>query len=456
MLLFSSCTKKYANKQTKSFKFNLPVQIHSLDPLLVRGLAKRFLLFNLHRGLFYYNKDNKLTAHGAKKCKWKSNIELYCELNPKKWSNGDLITSKHYINTYNLIKKEKEESEEFLSNIKKIETINGNLIFYLKRKNIKFMHELTHIYFTPRKEEKLYQKILHQVFSGPYRAIDLTTSKISLANNNYYDDKKRPLVDAIFIDDPNTALNIYNTKRIDFLRYLESSHIPMYPNRYMAPFARLDGIFFNPDHIKDKSLRKALFHSLDYKGLKKIFSSPSLPGCISLPSFFFKTKLACYDLDLKKAKEYLNKVKNVAKKINLYIPNISSNEHKILAQWAKENWKKHLGINLQIKQLETGIFYESILKNKLSVYRKSIILKNLTCVEAIESIKKQPEFKGVRVNSNLSCDKYFKNILKQYIWLPLGMPFFAHLHAKDYSGYYINMLGQFGLENLKKKRNLNL
>ncbi len=443
-------------EQSESFKFNLPVQIHSLDPLLVRGTAKRFLLFNLHRGLFFYNKDNKLTAYGARKCEWKSNIILYCELNPKKWSDGELITSKHYINTYNLIKKEKEESADFLTNIKKIETIHGKLVFYLKRKDINFIHELSHIYFTPRKEEKLYQKILNQAFSGPYKAIELTDSKVSLSNNNYYDNKQRPLVNGIFIDDPNTALNIYNTGRIDFLRYLESSQIPMYPNHYTVPFARLDGIFFNPDDIKDKSLRKALFYSLDYKGLKKIFSSPTLPGCISLPSFFFKAHLPCYNLDLNKAKKYLNEATDIPKKINLYIPNVLSNEHKILAQWARESWKKYLGINFQIKQLETGVFYESILRNKLSVYRKSIPLKNLTCTEAINSIKRQPEFKGVKINSKLSCDKYFKNILKQYIWLPLGMPSFAHLHAKDYSGYYINMLGQFGLENLRRKKDLNL
>ncbi len=451
-IILCSCTKNPIEETKNSFRFNLPREIHSLDPLLLRGTAKRFVLFNLHRGLFYYNKDNELTHHGAKDCEWITSLKLQCSLNDKKWSDGIPITAEHYLHTYKLIKKEKEESGEFLTNIKNLEVLKGDLVFTLKKENSKFKHELTHVYFSPRKEKVLYQEPLNQVFSGPYKVKRLDQSKIMLVNNEHYNSFKRPPITGVFIDDPNAALNMYSVEGLDFLRYLETSNIPKYPNRYMAPFARLDGIFFNPDHIKDENLRKALFFSLNYKGLQKIFHTPSRPGCISLPDFFFSEPIPCYEQNIEKAKEYLKKVTDLPKRIRLYIPSVSSNEHQKLALWAREGWKKNLGLNIKIEQIETGVFYESVRLNKFSIYRKSVSLKNLSCFDAIETVKTQPEFKNHKINSQLNCTEFFKDVLSQYIWLPLGLPSFAHLHSKNYSGYYINMLGQFGLERLKKNK----
>jgi hypothetical protein len=217
----------------------------------------------------------------------------------------------------------------------------------------------------------------------------------------------------------------------------------------MAPFARLDGLFFSPQHIKDVNLRKALFHSLNFPELQKIFSSPSLPGCSSLPSFFFKEKMNCYEFDLKKAKNLLSKSSNIPKFLKIYIPSMNSNDHQKLAQWLRESWKKNLGLTIEINQLESGVFYEKVRLQKLSVYRKAITLSTLTCSEAMNLVQTQPEFSDIKLSSSLSCDEFFKEIHKMYIRLPLGMPSFAHLHSKSYSWYYINMLGQFGLERLK-------
>lgn len=455
ILILSACSPKPVKKEQESFKFNLPREIHALDPLLLRGTAKRFVLFNIHRGLFYYNKDNKLTAHGAKACKWLSELRLQCSLDSKKWSDGSPITAQHYLNTYTLMKTEEEESGEFLTNIKKLIVSGDDLIFTLKKKNLEFEHELTHVYFSPRKEAQLYPNLKGQLFSGPYKVLSLSQSKIELLNNEYYDAVKRPSVTGVFIDDPSAALNMHSVGELDFLRYLETSNIPKYPNRYMAPFARLDGVFFNPSHVRDVNFRKALFYSLDYKGLQKIFHSPSKPGCISLPSFFFSESLPCYSQNIELAKAHLKKVVKIPTVVRLYIPNMSANEHQKLALWARESWSKSLGVDVRIEQMEAGVFYENIRLNKLSIYRKAVSLKNLTCFDAIQTVEIQPEFKSIQIDSKLSCTEFFKGILKQYVWLPLGLPSFAHLHSKDYSGYYINMLGQFGLENLVYKKRLD-
>lgn len=450
-LLFVSCSQKNSSKDAlNTFKFNLPREISSVDPLLLRGTAKRFILFNIHRGLYFYNKKNELIPHGAAACEWSGSRMLTCKLSDKKWSDGSPINSKDYLNTYKLIKSQKEESSELLHNLKELELKNNStLVFHLNNPEKDFIHRLADVQWSPRKKEKLYLKKTWGVYSGPYKVLEMSEAFVRLGNNEFYDDFLRPDVKAVFIDDPSAALNLYSVGKIDFLRYLETSNAPLYPKRFMAPFARLDGLFFSPKHIVDVNLRKALFHSLNFTELQKIFSSPSLPGCSSLPSFFFKKTRDCYEFDLERSKEFLSKVSKVPEFLKIYIPSTNSNEHQKLAQWLRESWKKHLGIIVEINQLESGVFYEKVRLKKLSVYRKAVSLSTLTCSEAMNLVHTQPEFSDFKLSKELDCDQFFKEIHKMYIRLPLGMPSFAHLHAKSYSGYYINMLGQFGLERLK-------
>ncbi len=423
-----------------------------MDPLLVRGVAKRFVLFNLHRGLFYYDRNNKLVNHGAKSCLWSSSKELKCLLQEKSWSDGSRITAHHYFNAYKVMKEQKEESLELLKNIKNVDVIDEHtLVFKLIKENKDFKHSLSDLRWAPRPKNELFPKNTWPHFSGPYVVETLNESYAKLRRNEFYNKNKRPAVKIFFVDDPSATLNLYLTDEIDFLRYIETSNAKAYPERYLTPFARLDGLFFSPYFIEDINLRKALFHSLDFGELQKIFQSPSLPGCSSLPYFFFKKGIKCYDFDLSLSKSFLKDVKNPLPRLKVFIPSIKSNDHQRLTQWLQESWKKNLGIDVQIEQMEIGVFYKSVKEKKLPIYRKAVSLNTLTCSEAIELVKTQPEFSSFKAPKTDDCDLFFESVYKTYIRLPLGMPTFAHLHSKRYSGYYINMLGQFGLEDLESK-----
>ena len=252
------------SNQPPTFKFNLPREIHSLDPLLLRGTAKRYALFNLHRGLFYYDKDSKLKNFGAESCNWKNELKLQCRLANKKWSNGKPVLAEHYVYSYNQILKLKDESLSFVKNIKGIKTLDSkNLIFELKKENKAFAHKLTDLAFSPRNQDRLFQKIEGQLFSGPYKVTKLNESFLDLNPNIFFDDHKRPSARGVFVDDPNAALNMYNAYKLDFLRYLESSLIHSYDNVYMAPFAKMDGLFIKPSKTYSLDFRKALILALD-------------------------------------------------------------------------------------------------------------------------------------------------------------------------------------------------
>lgn len=427
-----------------------------MDPLLLRGTAKRYVLFNVHRGLFYYDKDNKISNHGAKTCAWSSDKNFDCHLADKKWSDGSPIKAEHYVYSYQQIKTLNDESLTAVQGIEEVLAVSEKTLrFVFQQKEESVRHRLTSLSLSPRNKNMVFKNLKEQLFSGPYKVQSLDQKNIHLKSNNHYDSNNRPKVTGVFVDDPSAALNMYESGKLDFLRYLESSNIGVYPNVLFAPFAKLDGLFLNQEKLP-LNLRKALIYALDFKALQKLYKSPSVPGCLAVPKFFFKEEIECFKFDLKKSKDSFEKFKtndlsqvNEIKNLKIHIPSVDADEHKKLALWAREQWLNHLGISVQIELVETKMFYEKVQKSEYSIYRKAHPLENLSCTEAMASLKRESEFSKIKFTSK-NCRDFFKEALGSYSWIPLGLPYYAHLPSKNFSGYYINLLGQFGLEDLRK------
>lgn len=448
--LFSCTKKKYAKlNQTKTFTFNLPRDVKSFDPLLVRGINQRYVLFNIHRGLYYYAKDSNLKPHGAKSCNSEdSGLTWHCKLNKLNYHNSKPIISKHYINTFNSIKMLKEESIDAISNIKSInEVSNYELTFTLKKANSNFIHQLANINLTPRKEAKVYNINDSSIsYSGPYYVSKIEDSYILLKPNKYYDTNKNRLnVKGVFIDDATAALNLFEAKKLDFLRYLETSFYPFYKEKaFLSPHLKLDGLFLNPKIPIKK--RKALAHSLRYKHLQKIFSSKGRPGCLQINKLnFSKLNLDCFDF-----KENLEFKLEKNQPLKISVPSISQKDHVRLAEWLQKEWRSNLGLETEIEQVEAKIFYQKANQGELEIYRRSVPLKELHCKHAKKTLLSLPEFEEQNLRADDNCEVFFKKALKTYLWIPLGLVHLSHLPSDEFTGYYINMLDQFGLEDLKK------
>lgn len=410
-------------------------------------------MFNVHRGLYFYNRNNKLEPHGAKNCSWSSKIHFDCELADKKWSDDSPITAEHYVYSYEQILKLGDESLADISSVQNLKALNSKTLRFTFKKRLKgFKHRLTSSVLAPRNKNKIFKTINGQLFSGPYSVASLSSKKINLSSNSYYDDRKRPDVEGVFVDDPSAALNMFESGKLDFLRYLESSNISAYSNVLFAPFAKLDGLFLNAQDLS-LNARKALILALDFESLKKLYNSPSAPGCLAVPNSFFEKPIKCFEQDITKAKDFY-KVSELAElKLKIFIPSADADEHKKLALWAREQWLKNLNLKVEIKLVEQKIFYSDLKKSKYTVYRKAHPLENLSCYDALRSLRAEPEFKEVSVSAsspNDDCRAFFKAALETYSWIPLGLPYYAHLPSKNFSGYYINLLGQFGLESLEK------
>jgi|GEM_PF-2474210 len=437
------------HEKENTFVINLPRELQTVDPLLLRGTAKRYVLFNLHRGLYHYGKDNKLISHGAEDCKWTSPKMYECKLKNKKWSDGSPILAKHYVYTYEQIKKSQEESLEVLQGVKSIEAVNElklRIVFAKKITDVR--HRLTSVLLTPRNKNTLFKDPSKQLFSGPYKINELTKSAVYLESNIEFDQSTRPPIKGVFVDDPTAALNMYEAGNLSFLRYLESTNVKSYSNVLQVPFAKLDGLFFNKKKLS-LNARKALMLSLNFKSLQKLYNNPAQPGCLAVPKSFFKKPVDCLEFNLNKALNFYEQSELPSKKLTIHIPNADTSEHKKLALWARSEWLKNLKLKVQIELVETKMFYAGVRAGKYSIYRKAHPLRNLGCTDAMMSIKAEPEFLDIVATD---CREFFKNALEQNTWLPLGTPYYAHLPSKKFSGYYINLLGQFGLEGLHIKK----
>jgi len=457
--LILSCTKKNIKQNTKQnsksfFKFNLSSEIKSTDPLLSRGSEKRYMTYNIHRGLYYYNKEDDLTPHGAKSCISKNNYTTWiCKLKKLKYHDSNLITSEDYINTFNLIKEKKEVGLESVKNIKDVFSKDTyTLNFVLKKPNPNFLHKLTNLNLVPRqKESYLSKKHKTNSYSGPYFIKDVTTSRVLLLpNSNFKTGRKikRPKVMGLFIDSPTTALNLYEKNEIDFLRYLETSYFKAYKNNgaFLSKNYKLDGVFLNPKLSLE--FRKFLAHSLKYQDLKKVFSSKSLPGCVELSNKNFNfTNPICYKY--KKGITF-KKRKDSQSTIKIHIPNIGRNDHIRLSEWLKGQWEQNSDVNFVIEQVEIKTYYQKANQNKYDIYRRSLPLEELHCLHAKNKILETSEFKATGLSTALSCSDFYISALNEYLWIPLGLVHNVHINAKKFDGYYINSLDHFGLENLKR------
>ena len=170
-----------------------------------------------------------------------------CELKKLQYHNGKDISARDYINTINTIKKLKEESLEVLNNIKNVSSKSYEIKFILKKPNKNFLHLLANMNLTPREEEKTYPLKDQQSFSGPFFVASLNESKVILKPNKHYSPPVNEIqVEGVFVDEATTSLNLFETNRLDFLRYLETSYFPQYKNALLSPNLKLDGLFFNP------------------------------------------------------------------------------------------------------------------------------------------------------------------------------------------------------------------
>jgi len=500
-------TGAFAKEEPGVFRYHLVNEPHSLDPTRLTSTDSSYFFNNIMRGLYSYSNDRGLEAEGAESCKFVSALKLDCRLSKTYWSDGSEVVAEDYVRTFRRLLSSggKNPSVELLKNLKNALAVHQGkrpaaalgvqavgkkrLIFEFEKPDPDFLYKLTTSILVPAKTDRFPErgKLEGLYFNGPYRITKWTPgSRIRLEPNPYYKrgNPNRPPVEILVnLDDEQTALNLYEQKTLTFLRRLPTTYIKRYKNRpdfHQIPMARFDYVGFGAELKDYPKLRSALAHGADYRELQIIYDALGIPGCPSLPEEL-AAPMPCIRFDLKRAKQDLADVPREVrrKRFKFYFSKLGSDDIKKGMEWFQAQWKKNLGIQVDLHQTEQGVFLAQLRKEPPAIFRKGVGLERPTCLAALETfatggaenflrlsdpkyesfIEKltsisRPALVGRSLNSPTSemkriCGEALRYLLDRYLLIPLGRMHFTVLADPRFQGWSLNEMNQLDLANLR-------
>ncbi len=485
----SSCTKKKTprlnSKSTDSyFKFHLLSEPSSYDPAHIRGVSGSYLFNNIYRSLFSYTETLGLQPEGAKNCNWLTNTYLTCTLEKHYFSDGSQVLAQHYINSYQRLfdpKIKSLQAENFIHLKNAKEILSGKkppkdlgviskspleLVFLLEKPDPDFLYKLTSSATTPLKSNPLFNNPNQIISFGPYVVESANNQNIILKKNSHYiKNTERPPVQILFVENHLTALALFETKKLNFLRLMfteQALRLKSEPGFFKSPLARFDYIGFGPKLKNKPQVRKQLTQSLDYNHLAKLLLADVRPGCPSLLPKLYDQKL-CHNYKPTEIKSF--------KDSNLYSFQFSkANGDDILKQveWMQHRWKKHLKLNISIDPQEEKGFYQTLKHKTPDIFRKGLPLNRPTCLAALENFKSGHPDNLIQLNSKvydkivnslssetkqqkqkILCNKGISYLLDHHLIIPMGLVTLSMIHDTQFENWNVNSLNQLDLSELK-------
>ncbi len=477
------------------FKFHLSSEPRSLDPAQISlGDSVGYLFQNIYQGLYVYHKE-KLIPLGAQNCRFQK-LKLLCELNPNfKWSDGKVVEASEYVAAFHhlLSFKSKNSILRILKNIKNARKVFAGelqefelgvkalsaheLQFEFDFEDPEFLFKLTSPLTAPIRSSEFpattdAPKLL---VTGPYKFESWTKNKrILLSENpNYiFFKKNKPKIEVFFVDDDQTALLLYESHTLNFLKTLPTALVPEYKRHSdfrQIPMARFDYIGFSPELRAIPHLTQTLTLALDFEQLRKLFSALGLPGCSSLPDNYM-SEVVCQKYDLNKAKALFKELPKAVRERQFHLTFSNYDRDDVLRgmQWMAEQWKLHLNLHIDLVRLESGVFNSKLKDAIPDIFRKSVLMDRPTCLAAIENFGEQGSESFLKLSSpqiesliaklggsssepikKKLCSDALRELFDPFKIIGLGKIHFTMLVSPQFTGWEINELNGLDLSQLE-------
>jgi oligopeptide transport system substrate-binding protein len=361
------------------------------------------------------------------------------------------------------------------------------LVIDFEKPDAEFLYKLTYSVLVPVKTDVFPKRedSANAVTNGPYQIVSWTAGRrIRLKSNPHYrsaqttHDVDRPPVEILILDDDQTAMNVYEQGDLTFLRRLPTTYIPAYRKRadfIQIPVLRFDYIGFGRDLQDEPDFRRALSLSADYDELARVLDANGTPGCPGLRADLME-KPTCIKFDLPRAKALFAQLtpESKKKKLRLTVSKLGGDDVKKAAEWFQAQWKKNLGVQVEIEQLEQTVNLQMLKTNTPPIYRKGLHPERPTCLAALEVFGKNgadnflkiddPEFesrlqklesatqKNSKIETRRACTKAIDQLISQARLIPLGRIHFTLLASPKLSGWSLNEMNQLNLANLTVKK----
>jgi oligopeptide transport system substrate-binding protein len=504
--LFATCltAPQLSRSETKApqvFSFHMPTEPSSVDPAMLSSSDASYFLTNVLRGLYVYDDKKGLVPEGAESCRFETPLRLTCKLATQLWSDGSPVVAEDYVRGFRRLVRPnaKNLSVELLKSVKNAIAVNAGqmppeslgiraetpkkLVIEFEKPDAEFLYKLTYSVLVPVKTETFpnREESANAVVNGPYKIASWVAGRrIRLQSNPHYRSAKtkrsvdRPPVEILILDDDQTALNLYEQGDLTFLRRLPTTYIPAYRKRadfLQIPVLRFDYVGFGRELKEEPDYRRALSLSADFEELAKVLDANGTPGCPGLRSDLME-KITCVKFDLPRAKALYARLSPEAKKIKLRltVSKLGGDDVKKSAEWFQAQWKKNLGVDVEIEQLEQTVNLQRLRSETPPIYRKGLHPERPTCLAALEVFGKtgadnflkieDPEFEDRLKKLELAtqetsksdlrraCTKAIDQLVSEARLVPLGRIHFTLLASPKFSGWSLNEMNQLNLANL--------
>lgn len=491
-------------KSTPPFRYHLFSEPSGIDPAQVSNSESAYLLLSLFDGLYRLDANGQPEPRLAESCRWHSPPQspqpvMRCRIRPKaSFSDGSKIRSRDVIESWHRLfaKNSKGIGASLLYGVKNARAIHrgdldvstlglkprgdGELEILFEAPpaaDPEFLHRLTHPALSVTKSGVQLDRAnaVGASTSGAYQVQSwIAGQRIRLSPRS----PNQPNVEVLFIDDDETALNLYRSGELSFLRRLPTSYIPSYkgrPDFHQIPVFRFDYIGFGPELKDQPEMRRALSLSLNYDELRVIYDALGRPGCTGLP-LEWQEPVHCHEFNLKAAQEAWQKVPaNLReRRWTLHFSKLGGDDIQKGMEWMQAQWKKHLNLRVDLQPVEQGVYLRQLREKTPAIFRKGVGPDRATCSAALEIFSPQdPEnfiaYENKKFLTSLDalkmmaldvrhpkskeksrglCSEGIQQLLQDFAVIPMGRIHFTVLAQPEWRGWTLNPLNQLDLSRL--------
>lgn len=482
---------------TPVFRYTLFTEPHSLDPQKTGMTSSSYLFANIYRGLMFIDGEDRLRPEMAESCvrqRSKASMKIICQLRPKLlWSDGSPLKAVDFVRAFQTLinpKNNYSEAELLLSVKNASEIFKGEknpetlgvralddrrLEIELVKPDEEFEWKLANTALSPRPPSVPNREEASKLLvNGPYQVVEWKIGKkIILKNNpNYFKKQSRPTLEVYFIADDALALRMFEGHQLDFNRRILEESVKVFKNHpgfKRVGLARFDYIGFGPSFKAQLDLRKAMLKGVEYEYFAQLFESKTTAGCPSIDKKYFSSYF-CLTKDLDKAKQLMAEVpKEVSGKKYIFGFSLLGGAHvEKGVQWFQNQWKKNLGLKIELRSQEQGLYIQQLKQAPPDLFRKGVTIDRPTCLAGLELFKSDHPENYIRLQSKEYdhileqlnqkqsekrrkelCSKAFKILVDEAVMVPLGEMYFNVMSSPQFSGWTVNSLNVLDLTNLR-------
>lgn len=413
-LLALSCTKKekkldYDLPLAETLRINISQEPPSLDWSKSTDTTSSLIENNIMEGLVEYDlKDPELNLVPGLATEWESSKDgltwTFTLRKGVKWTDGGDFTGQQVIDGWERLLNAATASEYayFLFGVKNAQAYNQGkikdfsqvgikvdgekLVIQLERPLSYFPYMLAHHSTFPIRKDVIEKH--GDRWTEPANIVTLGAYKLKIwehdkalvleRNDGYYGEKaKTRYVLAYMINEMATAINLFDSGKIDFQYNLPSRELRQLRSRKEYKEGGILGIYYYGFNTKkapfnNVKVRKAFAHAIDRKQITTMLAGGQIPlsGWVPVGMFGYEPERGL-QFDPEKAAQLLDEAgfKDRSKLPKVKLAFNTNEDHQRIAENVQAQIKKNLGVDIELSNEEWKVYLASLKSDTPQIFR---------------------------------------------------------------------------------------